>query len=183
MATEETLCSNDNGLRSNSRPKSCLFQRSTRREESAPPKSAPGPGGDEAAFLPERCFACYSKYAEIKGFKVDVVEATEMGVGGYKGVVALLKARAPTAVQVRGRGPPGAACPSHRGQWTDYTSTVTVAVMPEVMRWIYTIDPMDLRSNLLFIRCEPERSIRQKSAVRITHIRPVWVSCQDERFS
>ena len=52
-----------------------------------------GTGGDEAALFAGELFRMYSKYAEIKGFKVDMVEATETTGGGYKGVVALIEGK------------------------------------------------------------------------------------------
>ena len=82
---------------SNSQAQEWLIPKDPRDEKSLFWKSAPGRAETRPRSLPETLFRMYRKYAETKGFKVDVVEATETGSGGYKEVVALIEGKGPTA--------------------------------------------------------------------------------------
>lgn len=64
-----------------------LIPKDPRDEKSLLLEIRAGTGGDEAALFAGALFKMYSKYAEIKGFKVDMVEATETTGGGYKGLL------------------------------------------------------------------------------------------------
>ena len=70
-----------------------LIPKDPRDEKSLLLEIRAGTGGDEAALFAGELFRMYSKYAETKGFKVDMVEATETTGGGYKGVVALIEGK------------------------------------------------------------------------------------------
>ena len=106
-----------------------------------------GTGGDEAGLFAGDLFRMYVKYAERQGLRLEVVEASDTGIGGYKEEVIVL---------MEGKGAYGRLkyesgvhrvqrVPVTEASGRIHTSTVTVAVMPEVDEVDVQIDPRDLR--------------------------------------
>ena len=131
-----------------------------------------GTGGDEAAIFVGDLFRAYLRYAEIKGWKVEIMNQSESEAGGYKEIVALFKGEQVfSRLKFEGGTHRVQRVPATESQGRVHTSAITVAVMPEVNDVDVQIDPNDLKIDVMRASGNGGQSVNTTdSAVRITHI-------------
>ncbi|EAL1763780.1 peptide chain release factor 1 [Campylobacter jejuni] len=131
-----------------------------------------GTGGDEASLFVGDLVKAYARYAENRGYKLEIVSSSEGSVGGFKEIIMLVKGTgAYSRLKYEGGTHRVQRVPQTESQGRVHTSAITVAVMPEVDDIEIEINPNDLKVDVMRSSGHGGQSVNTTdSAVRITHI-------------